>query len=172
MVRALFGEMRKAITCILFLLVFVMPVFPGAQAAPPKKKQRRQRTSTSLIGNIIKTNMYEGCGCRFQLRSEHRAQSHRYCFVGDQGQRAWMNIDGKDVELRLVGASEMSLKTVKGEKAYFRFRGPGINVRLRMLVTRTSTYETDYEPQRYAIILQVARGSRRQTLRPFGWCAC
>src|SRR5436309_3437436 len=86
----------------------------------------------------------------------------------DQRKRAWMNIAGEDCELRLIGADHMSLKSKKRQRAYFRFAARGVEVRVRMLATRTSTYEIDYEPARYAIAVQVVKGNHRQTVRTTG----
>jgi hypothetical protein len=112
-----------------------------------------------------------GCGCFWQLPAEQRAGSPRYFFISDL-KRAWMNIAGNDLELRLIGAPYMSLKTQKGRRAHFHFRAAGIDVRVRMLCTRTSTYEVDYDPGNYAITVQVAKGKQRQTVRTSGTCGC
>jgi hypothetical protein len=128
----------------------------------------------SLVGNIKDASLYEGCGCYFQLPSERRARSHEYFFRADMGRRAWMNIAGEDVELSLNGAEQLSLKGKRGERMSFNFEGKGgIRVRVRMLVTRTSTYEADYEPQRYAVTVEVLKGKRRQIIKTFDeTCGC
>ena len=146
------------------------------QASGVRLSGARRRTGKlrgrTLIGNIVNTNAYEGCACRFQLPSEGPAGSSRYFFIADQSTRAWMNIAGEDCELRLIGADHMGLKSKKGQSAYFRFVAPGVEVRVRMLVTRTSTYDVDYEPARYAIAVQVVKGNHRQTVRTTGSCGC
>ena len=124
-----------------------------------------------LVGNIANVNWY-GCGCFWQLPSEKRAGSQHYFLITDHLKRAWMNIAGQDVELRLIGAPYMSLKTQRGRRAYFHFKAAGIDVRVRMLCTRTSTYEVDYDPGDYAITVQVAKGKQRQTVRTSGVCGC
>jgi hypothetical protein len=83
-----------------------------------------------------------------------------------------MNIAGEDCELLLIGADHISLKSRKGQSAYLRFGATGVEVRVSMLVTRTSTYDIDYEPARYAIAVQVVKGNHRQTVRTAGSCGC
>jgi hypothetical protein len=142
----------------------------GALSSP--HNPTRKPSDRILVGNILNTSVYEGCGCRFQLSDDRLARSSRYFFVADQGKRAWMNIAGEDCELRLIGADQMSLKSRKGQRGYFRFEAADVAVRVSMVVTRTSTYEIDYEPARYAIVIQVVKGNRRQTIRTTGSCGC
>lgn len=146
----------------------------SAPSLPGRRKRRARKARAPLVGNIKDTKLYDGCGCYFQFPAERRSRSQRYFFRADMGRRAWMNIAGEDVELTLVGANVMSLKGKKGERMNFRFTGPGrVRVRVRMLVTRNSTYETDYEPQRYAVSLEVAKGGRRQVIKTqHETCSC
>jgi hypothetical protein len=60
----------------------------------------------------------------------------------------------------------MSLKSKKGARMDFHFVGANrVRVRVQMLFTRASTYEADYEPQRYAVTVSVEKGGRRQVVK-------
>jgi hypothetical protein len=142
----------------------------GAKTSPMKPLALQARDG--LIGNVMGENIYEGCGCYFQFPAELRARSNRHFFITDQQKRAWMNIAGKDIELQLTGADQVSLKSKKGGRMDFRFEAGDVHVRVRMLVTRTSTYDVDYEPARYAIAVQVTTGKRKQIIRTNGSCGC
>jgi len=148
----------------------------GAESTAHKtthnKRPLNGPSRNALVGNIVNENIYLGCGCFFQFKSELRARSNLRFFVTDQSKRAWMNIAGEEVELRLTGADHVSLRLKKRERMDFRFEAGDVRVRLRMLVTRTSTYEADYEPARYAITVDVAKGKLRQTVRTIGSCGC
>lgn len=141
------------------------------QKTSPATKPLHEQSREALVGNLVSAS-YEGCGCYFQLPSDRRARSQRYFFIADLSHRAWMNIAGEDVELHLIGSSHLSLRSKKGERMDFRFEAASIHVRVRMLVSRTSTYEADYEPARYAITVQVTKGKRSQTVRTTGSCGC
>jgi len=149
------------------------PIKKPAQAVSLASTDKGRNLSGPLmVGNIVTTSVHEGCGCRFQLQAELRARSNRYFFIADQYKRAWMNIDGQDLELRLAGSDHMSLKSRKGQSAQFRFVATGINVGVTMLVTRTSTYEVDYEPARYAVTVHVSKGNQRRIIKTTGSCGC
>jgi hypothetical protein len=123
-----------------------------------------------LVGVVRARGVYEGCGCYFSLR---RNQPTGHFFIADMGRRAWMNVAGKDVALELVGASHLSLQATRGRRMSYRFRAAGVRVRLTLVVTRTSTYEVDYEPARYAVTVNVVAGRRRQVVRVYGQsCGC
>ena len=99
-----------------------------ASAIPPRgqRKRRQSVTRIPLVGNIAKASLI-GCGCFWQLPAEQRAGSPRYFFISDHLKRAWLNIAGNALELRLTGAPYMSLKTQKGRRAHFHFRAAGIS---------------------------------------------
>ncbi len=150
---------------LLCVLAF-SPLCARGQGATSRRKPAAVRAP--LVGVVRDRSVYEGCGCYFSL--PHSAGGH--FFIADMGRRAWMNLAGRDVELELVGASHMSLQSARGRRMRFRFRAAGVRVSLRLLVTRTSTYEADYEPARYSVTA-VVRAGRRQVIRAFGQaCGC
>ena len=58
------------------------------------------------IGVIQNSDDFDGAGCRLQTPSDHKKGNDRSVFMSDYEDAAIMNIEGKDVRLRLGSYDE------------------------------------------------------------------
>ncbi len=81
--------MRLFAMCML-LIAIVLGTVSAQNASKP-----------SLVGNVTNDTIRGGCGCYFKFRGTPQ-NAERYVFSAPMDESAWMNIDGRDVALKLV----------------------------------------------------------------------
>src|SRR5712692_4886882 len=70
------------------------------------------------VSNIKDKSLADGCGCDFRFRGTS-VRTQRLIFVSsieENDQSAWMNIDGKDTEFKLVKSTESKRRERVGIK--------------------------------------------------------
>ena len=126
------------------------------------------------VANIKDTSVVDGCGCYFQFPAEWKQkQSDKYVFMeGIDDEGAWMNIDGKDMKLELVGSSNESVWGV-GSRSYKRYRANGITVRVDNVVTRIcKPGDEQCESTDYDATFTVTKAGRKRVIKAKGVCGC
>lgn len=152
---------------ILFTLVISLILFLQVFAAPPvsvsqKKSLASQTTNPNLIGCVQREHLTDGCGCSFSFKNDPT------CAAYGEGENVWMNIDGRDVKLKLV--SEVSVpkgEVRKGQRITRRYVARGVKVRIDTVVGRSYGEGNDYTGT-----ITVVKGSREQTVKVVGSCGC
>ena len=135
-----------------------------------------QRASKSrLVGNLTGKNLVDGCGCEFQFHGTGR-NSKKYMFaesIEDRKSSPWMNIDGRDVVLRVSKDWEPGVKESVGSRSVRTFAAAGISVRATFIATRVCA-DTDEscESSDYNATFVVKKGRRVETVKAFGTCGC
>jgi hypothetical protein len=126
------------------------------------------------IANLKDTSVVDGCGCYFKFPGEWKQkQSDKYIFMeGIDDEGAWMNIDGKDVNLKLVSSSNRSVWGV-GSRSYKRYRALGITVRINNVVTRVcKPGDEQCESTDYDATFTVTKAGRKRMIKAKGVCGC
>ena len=128
--------------------------------------------AAKLIGYVSGAKV-EGSGCDFQLAGESRS-SRRYIFFEDDSDGVpYMNIDGRDVRLKLVSSTEPYRRAErKGERFTRSYTTEG-GVRVRMDIVVTSVCAPNDEACEftgYKATITVSKGSRKQTVKAAGGC--
>jgi hypothetical protein len=135
------------------------------------------RANASLpprVANIRDASVVDGCGCYFQFPAEWRKkQSDKYVFMeGIDDEGAWMNIDGKDVNLKLVGPGRGPDLRV-GSRSSKRYEANGVAVRVDLVVTRVCRPDDEQcESTDYAATFTVTRAGRTRVIKAKGVCGC
>jgi hypothetical protein len=166
---------------LLFIILFqapsmsVLTVEASGRAVGQRKTTSAKASPPFEVGDIRDPSVVEGCGCYFQLPAEHRKKrSDKYVFmeeIGDEG--AWMNIDGRDMKLKLIGSTKGWVGGV-GTRSHERFRASGIAVRVDFVVTGVcrpddeSCESTDYD----ATFTVTKAGRKRTIIKAKGICGC
>ena len=83
-----------------------------------------------------------------------------------------MNIDGKDVNLKLVGTTNESDWEV-GARSYKRYKANGIAVRIDFVVTRIcKPGDEQCESTDYDATFTVTKAGRKRVIKAKGVCGC
>ena len=152
-----------------FLLALALAL--SAPVLMAQKKQGGRVTDTKLIGYVSGVDI-DGSGCDFQLVGETR-RSRRYIFYeNDSDGVPYMNIDGRNVRLKLVGSSEPYRRSErKGERFSRRYASGDVKVHMDIVVTSVcAPNDEQCEFTGYKATVTVSKGSRKQTVEAVGGC--
>lgn len=141
------------------------PSFVGAQL----KQYPSKSHENPLIGYIKDEDIVDMCGCSFA----HETGSRGYTFTSDvEGKTAWMNIDGKDVKLKLAHSTGSRVHRM-GSRYVQTYEAEEVRVLIVMVVNRMCIpYSSECETTGYDVTITVRKGSRRQTVKAKGQCGC
>jgi hypothetical protein len=153
----------------LLLILLLAPVALSALA-----QKRSPERNVGLIRNITGAVEVQGCGCYFQSPNKAR-NSNRYLFFEDFSEGSpLMNVDGKDIRLKLVSSSEPSGGVKKRGEGFSRNYVAG-EVKVHMNFVTTSVCapnDESCESTRYEVTVSVSKGGRKQTVKAVGGCGC
>ncbi|HEV2664152.1 MAG TPA: hypothetical protein VG324_04540 [Blastocatellia bacterium] len=140
--------------------------------------QALAQTSTATSpGTQLKIGYVEvgigGCGCSLALNADDLRKG-RYVFIQDDGEPAYINLDGKDLKLEEVdsGGSQAVIEKV-GDRSWIAYVAGDVKVRIDRTVTQVcDPKDESCEVTYYKVILTVSRKTQRTTIRTIGLCGC
>ena len=150
------------------ILLITMTCLLGTGSAQRASKSR-------LVGNLTGKNLVDGCGCEFQFRGTGR-NSGKYMFaesIESKSSSPWMNIDGRDVVLRVIKDWKPGVKERVGSRSVRTFAAAGISVSATFIATRVcADKDESCESSDYNATFVVKKGGRVETVKAFGTCGC
>jgi hypothetical protein len=164
--------MKKYFMSLLVSFVFTPLLFSNEASAQERHAQERM-SFQPLIGNLKKTYKTDSCDCTFQTLKASKNTTHaRFIFQSDADRTpAWMNLDGSDVELRLVYVSRSTKGVTMGSRSHSKYRAKGISVLINYVVNASCPEENpDCDSVGYLATIFVTKGSRKQTIKAIGMC--
>jgi hypothetical protein len=164
--------MKKYFFSLLLSLVFTPALFSN-QASAQERRANEKLSSQPLIGNLKKTHKTYGCDCTLQTLKASKNTTHaRFVFESDAARTpAWMNLDGSDVELKLVYASLSTKGVTRGSRSHSKYRANEVSVLIKYVVSATCPEENpDCDSVGYTATITVTKGSRKQTIKAIGMC--
>ena len=151
---------------IYFLLFVMLCLLPTTFAQTASKRP--------LVGNVKRSGL-DGCGCYFRFRGTSR-DVEEYMFVEnieENDKTAWMDIDGHDVQLKLVKERNPGDREVVGSKWTRTFAANNILVTSTYVATRVCARDDEScESTDYSATFVVRKGKRVQTVKALGTCGC
>ena len=136
-----------------------------------------QTSGATYPGRQLKISYVEvgigGCGCSLALDLAD-IQKGRFVFIEDEGEPAYINLDGKDLKLEEVdsGGSEADPEKV-GDRSWVAYVAGDVKVRIDRTVMRVcDPKDESCEVTYYKAILTVSRKTQRTTIRTIGLCGC
>jgi hypothetical protein len=162
------------VVVVMLLMHFLVAIGGGMSVIAQEGASSARAPLPPRIANIRDSSVVEGCGCYFQFPAEWKKKgSDKYVFMeGIDDEGAWMNIDGKDVNLKLVGSSERSVWGV-GARSSKRYRANGIAVRIDRVVTRVCRPgDEECESTDYDATFTVTKAGRKRMIKAKGVCGC
>lgn len=95
----------------------------------------------------------------------------KYVFVSDYEEHAAMNINGRDVKLKLVNSQELKPGFKVGDHSSFRYHGDGFDVEVVYTVTGVCKPDDEKcEVNEYNATITVTSGSANHILTAHGIC--
>jgi hypothetical protein len=128
-----------------------------------------QNASKARLVANLKEN-FDGCGCYFRFWGTN-PRSEKVMFVDWGHVKSWMNIAGRDVELKLVKESREEFERV-GSRWTRTMAVNDISVTSTYVATRLCSQVPGCRFTDYDAIFVVRKGKRAQTVKAFGWCGC
>jgi hypothetical protein len=128
----------------------------------------------ALVGNVKRSGI-EGCGCYFRFRGTS-GDVEQYMFVEnieENDKTAWMNIEGRDVQLKLVKERNPGGREVVGSKWTRTFAANNIVASSTYIATRVCDRDDEScESTDYSATFVIKKGRRVQTVKALGTCGC
>jgi hypothetical protein len=113
------------------------------------------------------------------LPAESKRKPPKYFFFskmnggGDNEKVAWMNINGRDIKLKLVDSGGDPTRRKVGRRLYRRYKADDIYVQADYVVTRVCPPSNPAcESTLYRATFTVSRGEDRQIVKAGGECGC
>ena len=152
-------------TKIFALIILIIIV---AQFSYPQSPQAR--AASIKVGYVKSAD--DGCGCSFSYNlTEFWKDKH--LFVSPMDEATFINVDGKDVELRLVTQSKENRDEKVGDRSWQTYVAGEIKVRVDYTVTKIcDPNDENCEVTYYRAKLTVMRGKQRRVVNGVALCGC
>jgi hypothetical protein len=172
--------MKHAIIFLFLAGVLIIPKIALSETSSAQSKPGGTSSSAvspkTLIGTLKNPDSVEGCGCYFQTPAEEKKKdSRRFIFESDLDlTSASMNIDGRDLKLKIVGKpSRLPDKVKKGFHFTRQYSAGSIQVKVDFVVSwLCPPKDESCEVTNYDVTLTVEKGERKQTIQLKGGCGC
>lgn len=160
-------KIRKPLILAPLLLLFALPT-----TYSQIQKQPDTAAPTPKIG-VIKKPLTDGCGCTLQLPEDYRKHNERAVFLNDVGDIIQMNIDGKDVRLKLISESPQLKKEKVGSRRQEVYSAGKDRVEIEFVTTKLCpTKDESCEATWYSATITVIRGKQSHQIKALGICGC
>ncbi len=156
-------------------LLFAVAVF--ILLTPQERSPASVQADSELLGVIKTQDPQADCGCSFQTPASRKSRTDEYVFLSDYSDKAWVNIDGVDVELKRVSSRSLvqrfKHRDTKGDRIIEVYKGKDILVKLLETVTRPCRpNDENCEYVFMNAVITVTKGKRRQVVQTVGGCGC
>jgi hypothetical protein len=148
----------------LVLTIFVLGTVSGQDAS-----------KRSLVARLSNNAIADGCGCYFQYRGTPKNEQYYLFFssIEDAEKAAWMNIEGRDVKLKLTRKRDPTGRMRVGSKSTRRYVAGDISVEATYIATKVCERDDEAcESTDYSATFAVRKGIRVQVVKAVGGCGC
>jgi len=147
---------------LLLLVLFSIPALEGRAQSKPAPK----------LGFVTDANRLDGCGCSIYRTAEDEKKD-RFLFVSDMDREAVINLDGKDVKLRVLSWKEKKGQLKVGARSSETYAAGNVNVRLDFTVRRVCPPKDEScEATWYDVKISATRKGQRTVVNAKGICGC
>ena len=135
-----------------------------------------QSTSTSSARPELRIGYVKdqdvGCGSAFFLNTTDM-ENHRYIFSQDVDDPPYINLNGKNLQLRLTASNETKDKKKVGDRWWDTYAAGGVKVRIDYTVTKVCTPQDEMCETTYLnAIMTVSLKSQKTTVKLTGYSGC
>jgi hypothetical protein len=136
-----------------------------------------QTSNTSSPGPQLKIGYVkvgiDGCGCSLALNAADLRKG-RYVFLQDEGEPAYINLDGKNLKLESVDSSDTkSIPEKVGDRSWETYFAGNVKVRIDWTVTRVCDPKDEgCEVTNYKAVMTITRKTQKAIVKTIGLCGC
>jgi len=121
------------------------------------------------LGILSSAEHLDGCTCMLYLNGDHK----KPLFMSElKGQPAWVNVDGRDVELSLQTTTEKNMWTLGARFSRTYAAGDGLRVLVQYRVVSVCKPNTECDGSRVSGSLTLNPAEARSSLPARGFCGC
>jgi hypothetical protein len=158
---------RLAVTFFFFLF--------SADCRRPDKEVSQSSLAVT-VGYVSEAHVVEGCGCSFYWPGEENKEGKKSIYSSNSGETIWMNLDGKDVQLKQKESTESMENIKKGGRYYEIYKYAEMTIRIDYHVTWTCEADMpeseSCEVTHYDLKITFNRNGRQKTIQAKGVCGC
>lgn len=153
-------------TCILLFIAKTCLSAECGLASSPHKP---------IVGYVEQANVVDGCGCLFQFTDEERL-SGKYIFSSSLENSGWINLNGKDIQLKLISSNQAKVSSKKGSRFKEIYTGGKVTVEIDYIVTWTCAADApedeSCETTKYDVDITFSQDGQRNLIKAKGECGC
>src|SRR5262249_17925193 len=130
--------LRKKLIFALLALLLPFSLTITAQGQSPQEKTAAQKTTVNnLIGTLKNGTIVDGCSCSLQTPKDYKnPSSNRYILLSDIDEKeAYINLDGKDVKLKLVSRVDYKGKARVDKKFSRKYTAGNVTLFVEYVIT-------------------------------------
>jgi hypothetical protein len=156
--------------------VFLIPLILSIGDCLPQDKKVSHSTLAVAVGYVSDANLVDGCGCSFYWPGEENKEGAKNIFSSDFGEMVWMNLNGRDAQLKLIKSTESEQNVKKGGCYYQIYQTGDMIIRIDYHVTWTCEADMleseSCEVTDYNLKISFSQNGRQKTIRAKGVCGC
>ncbi len=121
------------------------------------------------LGYVKDESLLDNCGCSlYRNNSDERKQ--RRIFITDMAQKAYINLDGKDLLLRLMDKSnEKKGKPKIGDHSWETYKAGNLKLRVDSIISKLcDAKDESCEVIRYKATITLTRNGQKEILKTIG----
>jgi hypothetical protein len=157
---------RSVVLLSLAPVLITLAACSGAAKSAFKQALRSSTDAPPKIG-VFQDLKYHGCSLTLQLPEDDESHKERYIFEADLEGNGHMNIDGRDVDLKLVSEAKAGFEAKVGDRFSETYSGGNLSVRIDYVVK-----EKGYEGWRYSATITVDRNGAKAQVKTAGGAGC
>jgi hypothetical protein len=168
--------MKRVLLFMVSISIFAIAIlFPATTSGSAGQTKKSNDSSGFKIGYLGDRSIPDGCNCTFTSLSQMHRKSPRYMFasdIEDDEKTAWINIDGKDIELKLLSRLDPRREKV-GSRSGRTYTATGIKLVATYIVTWVCPPKDEAcEVTRYDGVFLITKNGPTRSLKLKGECGC
>jgi hypothetical protein len=125
------------------------------------------------IGIIQETKYFHDCGTSLQLPEDYKSHKDKYVFDADLGEFCRLNIDGRDVDLKMRNSAGMNRELKVGDRYNETYGGDDLKARVDYVVTGVcDSNDESCEVTYIDATITVERHGSKQQIKARGLFGC
>jgi len=151
------------------LIAMILSLLVGFKAQP----QSGSSPAIFKLGYVKDDSLLDNCGCSLYKNIKDE-KKRRHIFLSDMSQKAAINIDGKDLTLRLIDDGDGKNGELKvGDRSWEIYNAGNTKVRVDYTVSKLCDPNDEAcEVIYYKATITVIRNGIKETLKSIGYCGC
>ena len=155
-----------------FLLLSLLLISLSSLEIRAQSKAASQPNDDLKIGVVRNKSLLNECGCSLALGVADESKD-RFVFMSDMGRKAIVNLNGKDLKLRLIASKKGSDDPKVRDRSWEIYAAGEVKVRVDFTVRELCNPDDEAcEVIYYKATLTVTRKTQKAIVKTVGLCGC